>query len=67
MSVDGGEADLALGPIGAFLFVPQVDPSAMMRMAMKFAADRPYADPEKAARKILEIASSVEAVQDGRI
>jgi hypothetical protein len=34
---------------------------------MKFAADRPYADPEKAARKILEIASSVEAVQDGRI
>jgi len=33
MSVDGGEADLALGPIGAFLFVPQVDPSAMMRMA----------------------------------
>ena len=34
---------------------------------MKFAADRPYSDPEKAARKILEIASSVEAVQDGRI
>ena len=27
----------------------------------------PYADPEKAARKILEIANSVEAVQDGRI
>ena len=34
---------------------------------MKFAADRPYADPEKAARKILEIANSVEAVQDGKI
>ena len=35
--------------------------------AMKFTADRPFADPEKAARKILEIANSVEAVQDGRI
>ena len=34
---------------------------------MKFASDRPYADPEKAARKILEIANSVEVVQDGRI
>ena len=32
-----------------------------------FVTDRPYANPEKAARKILEIASSVEAVQDGRI
>jgi hypothetical protein len=35
--------------------------------AMKFAAARPYADPEVAARKLLEIANSVEAVQDGRI
>ena len=34
---------------------------------MKFAADRPYADPEKAARKLLEIANAAEAVQDGRI
>jgi hypothetical protein len=34
---------------------------------MKFAADRPYADPEKAARKLVEIANSTEAVQDGRI
>jgi hypothetical protein len=34
---------------------------------MKFAADRPYSDPEKAARKLIEIANSVEAVQDGRI
>ena len=34
---------------------------------MKFAADRPFSDPEKAAKKILEIANSVEAVQDGRI
>ena len=34
---------------------------------MKFAADRPRSDPEKAARKILEIANDVEVVQDGRI
>jgi hypothetical protein len=34
---------------------------------MKFATARPYSDPEKAARKLVEIANSVEAVQDGRI
>ena len=34
---------------------------------MKFASDRPYSDPEKAARKIVEIANTVEAVQDGKI
>ena len=34
---------------------------------MKFAPDRPWSDPEKAARKLLEIANTVEAVQDGRI
>ena len=34
---------------------------------MKFAAAHPYADPEAAARKLIEIANSVEAVQDGRI
>jgi hypothetical protein len=34
---------------------------------MKFAAARPYADPEAAARKLIEIANSVEAVQDGRV
>jgi hypothetical protein len=34
---------------------------------MKFAAERPYADPEKGARKLVEIANSVEAVQGGRI
>ena len=27
---------------------------------MKYAETRPYADPEKAARKLLEIANSVE-------
>jgi hypothetical protein len=34
---------------------------------MKFATDRPYADPERAARKLVEIANSIEAVQEGRI
>jgi hypothetical protein len=34
---------------------------------MKYATDREYADPEKAARKLLEIANATEAVQDGRI
>jgi hypothetical protein len=31
------------------------------------ATDRPYSDPEAAARKLIEIANSVEAVQDGCI
>ena len=34
---------------------------------MKFAEPRPYADPEKAARRLLEIASTIEPIQDGRI
>jgi hypothetical protein len=34
---------------------------------MKFATSRPYSDPEAAARKLVEIANSVEAVQEGRI
>jgi hypothetical protein len=34
---------------------------------MKFAEQRPYADPEAAARKLIEIANSVEAVPEGRI
>jgi hypothetical protein len=33
---------------------------------MKFAT-RTYADPEKAARKLIEIANAAEAVQDSRI
>jgi hypothetical protein len=36
-------------------------------MTMKFATTRPYADPETAARKLIELANAVEAVQDGRI
>jgi hypothetical protein len=34
---------------------------------MKFVADRPHADPEIAARKLLELANAFEPVQDGRI
>jgi hypothetical protein len=34
---------------------------------MKSSGDRPFADPEAAARKLIEIANTVEAVQDGRL
>ena len=34
---------------------------------MKYAESRPYADPEKAARRIVEIASTIEPAQDGRV
>ena len=34
---------------------------------MKFAEPHPFADPDAAARKLVEIANGVEAVQDGRI
>jgi hypothetical protein len=34
---------------------------------MRLADNRPYADPEKAARKLVEIASSIEPAQEGRI
>ena len=34
---------------------------------MKFTEARPYADPEKAARRLLEHAQVFEVVQDGRI
>ena len=34
---------------------------------MKFVQQRPFADPEAAARKLMEIANSIEPVQDGRI
>jgi hypothetical protein len=34
---------------------------------MKFVERNPFADPDAAARKLVEIANGVEAVQDGRI
>jgi hypothetical protein len=33
----------------------------------KFVAERPFTDPDAAARKLIEIANGVEAVQDGRV
>ncbi|ULK98825.1 hypothetical protein [Bradyrhizobium sp. I71] len=34
---------------------------------MKHVEARPYADPEAAARQLVQIAASIEPVQDGRI
>ena len=34
---------------------------------VKLTADRPFADPDKAARRLLEHAHAFEPVQDGRI
>jgi hypothetical protein len=34
---------------------------------LKFVVARPFADPDSAARKLVEIANAAEAVQDGRI
>ncbi|MET4374910.1 hypothetical protein ACVW1A_007120 [Bradyrhizobium sp. LB1.3] len=34
---------------------------------IKFAEQRPFANPEAAARQLVQLASGIEAVQDGRI
>jgi hypothetical protein len=34
---------------------------------MRFTTDRPYSDPEKAARRLMEQAHAFQPVQDGRI
>jgi hypothetical protein len=34
---------------------------------MKLTIDRPFADPEKAARKLLELANAVEPYMDARV
>jgi len=34
---------------------------------MKFVSDRHFADPDAAARKLMELANAFEPVQDGRI
>jgi len=34
---------------------------------MQFSGSRPFSDPEAAARKLIEICNTVEAVQDGRL
>ncbi|MDN4988842.1 hypothetical protein QY049_37485 [Bradyrhizobium sp. WYCCWR 13022] len=34
---------------------------------MNMKSERPYSDPEAAARKLIELTKTIEAVQDGRI
>lgn len=34
---------------------------------MKLVTERPFADPDAAARRLVQLASSIEPVQDGRI
>jgi hypothetical protein len=34
---------------------------------MRLIADRPFADAEKAARKLVELANTVETIMDGRV
>lgn len=34
---------------------------------MNMKSERPYSDPEAAARKLIELAKNIEAVQDGRV
>jgi hypothetical protein len=36
-------------------------------LILKLIADRPFADPEKAARRLLERAHAFQPIQDGRI
>ena len=56
----GAKRDLALGHIGAFLFAPW--PSHSRSQGWKFTSDQPYADPEKAARKLVEIANAPKGI-----
>ncbi len=64
------------GPYGAQLQRPLADealkivaegPTRKIRRRMKFVPGSPFADPEVAARKLVEIANAVESVQDDRI
>jgi hypothetical protein len=52
---------------GGRIIVISVGAGTTKESPTKFVPQRPYADPEAAARKLVEIANSVEAVQDGRI
>jgi hypothetical protein len=66
-------------PLGSFLPMRRADlavaafqsalcpPSSAVASPMKLTADRPFTDPEKAARKLLEIANATETVQDWRM
>ena len=50
--------------LGAFA---RTDSPPRRPAAMKYAAERSYSDPEKAARRLMEHAHVFEPVQDGRI
>ena len=52
---------------GGRIIVISVGAGTTKESPTKFVPQRPYADPEAAARKLVEIANSVEAIQDGRI
>lgn len=39
----------------------------MVTLLMKLTTDRPFADPEKAARRLMQHAHAFEPIQDGRI
>jgi hypothetical protein len=45
----------------------RISPPPAWELAYEIRRAPPYADPEKAARRLLEIANTVEPVQDGRI
>jgi hypothetical protein len=44
-----------------------LQPTHTQDRSMKFIDPRPFADPDAAARKLLELANAFEPVQDGRI
>ena len=47
--------------------IPIPLPNGKKLITLRDAADRPYSDPEKAARRLLEHAHAFEPIQDGRI
>jgi hypothetical protein len=44
--------------------MPVLPPTSPREVAMKFADDRAFADPDKAARKLVELANAAEADRD---
>ena len=44
-----------------------MEADAGVTASVKFAVDRSFADPDAAARKLVEIANGAEAVRDGQL
>ena len=61
MSVGWAKLTSHMGALPRFFSRPW-SPIRVIRMAYEFVTDRPYADPEKAARTLLEIANTVDVV-----